>query len=276
MKEDLCFFLPPAESIPFYAELAGISYCDGTYFQQRRDSPICVLEYVVEGTGTLIINGQKLSASAGDVYILPLGSNHTYYSDEKHPWTKIFLNAGGELAPFLLRAYHLDTQFVFPQCPVEPLFRELLNIANGPALQEARNARMALQLHKIVQGIYQHAKRYPQGDEAALLKNLIDNRSSHVFTITELAEKIQRSEDYVIKLFKKRYGVTPHVYSTDRKMEAARKQLADTRRPVGEIAQSLGYDNPEYFSNLFKKHQGVSPRTYRNKAGSGKSARARY
>ena len=174
MKEDLCFFLPPAESIPFYAELAGISYCDGTYFQQRRDSPICVLEYVVEGTGTLIINGQKLSASAGDVYILPLGSNHTYYSDEKHPWTKIFLNAGGELAPFLLRAYHLDTQFVFPQCPVEPLFRELLNIANGPALQEARNARMALQLHKIVQGIYQHAKRTGRRNLLALDKILRD------------------------------------------------------------------------------------------------------
>lgn len=73
MKEDLYPFLPTRDNPTFFAELIGISYCDGTYLIQRKNSRLYVLEYVIAGTGTIIIDGKQYTASAGDIYLLQAG-----------------------------------------------------------------------------------------------------------------------------------------------------------------------------------------------------------
>ena len=130
VREDIHYFLP-SSPLPFVVEMCGISYCDGTYRQERVNSPICVLEYVAEGTGTVIVEGVAHTASAGDVYLLPMGSSHRYFSDGEHPWTKLFINAWGPVIPPLLTAYGLDGQVVFPSCPLEGLFRDLFALSGG-------------------------------------------------------------------------------------------------------------------------------------------------
>ena len=98
MKEEIVHFYAPQTKLPFYLEMAGISYCDGTYRMKRQDSAETVIEYVVEGRGYLNINGENYAATAGDVYILRKHTTHTYWSDAKAPWVKIFFNIRGSLA----------------------------------------------------------------------------------------------------------------------------------------------------------------------------------
>lgn len=90
MKEDIVHFYIPQTKIPFYLEMAGVSYCDGTYKMTRQDSRETVLEYIVEGTGHINVDGENYTASAGDVYILRKKTNHVYWSDAKKSWVKIF------------------------------------------------------------------------------------------------------------------------------------------------------------------------------------------
>ena len=79
--EDVRLFAKPVPVPPFWVRLAGVSYCDATYFVAREHSEITVMEYIVSGTGTLTIGGETLHPSAGDVYILPKGSTHRYAAD---------------------------------------------------------------------------------------------------------------------------------------------------------------------------------------------------
>ena len=137
MKEDIRYFLTPSEPLPFMVDICGISYCDGSYRHQRQNSPFYVMEYIVSGTGMVIVEDKQYTASAGDIYIIPFGSNHLYYSDKQNPWVKIFINAWGPVISSLIKAYGLEGQVVFPQCPLEQLFRELFSLAGG-ALPEAR------------------------------------------------------------------------------------------------------------------------------------------
>ena len=274
MREDIHYFLP-STPLPFVVEICGISYCDGTYCLERVNSPICVLEYVAEGTGTVIVEGVAHTASAGDVYLLPMGSSHRYFSDGEHPWTKLFINACGPLIPPLLTAYGLEGQVVFHSCPLEGLFRDLFTLSGGAGPgglpQETVMERCALKFHEILMGLSACLKgRANPPDEATRLKNLIDSRLNQTVTIRELAEEIYRSEDYTIKLFKRHFGRTPHAYAAERKAAMAVKLLTETRLPVAQIAAGLGYEDPQYFSNAFRRQTGLSPSACRKNAAAPK------
>ncbi|WKL00141.1 helix-turn-helix transcriptional regulator [Paenibacillus amylolyticus] len=50
------------------------------------------------------------------------------------------------------------------------------------------------------------------------------------------------------------------------RMEAARELLRSTELKSFEIAEQVGFAEPNYFSFCFKKHIGVSPKEYRKQA----------
>lgn len=89
--EDVKCFVKPNELPVFWVEMSGVSNCDGRYYISREDSDVVVCEYVIEGKGTLHVDGCTYHPTTGDVYILPEHSNHEYYSDTKEPWVKVFL-----------------------------------------------------------------------------------------------------------------------------------------------------------------------------------------
>jgi two-component system response regulator YesN len=49
------------------------------------------------------------------------------------------------------------------------------------------------------------------------------------------------------------------------RIEKAKEMLLRTELRIGEIAQAVGMDNPNYFSILFRKQVGMSPGEYRGK-----------
>jgi AraC family transcriptional regulator len=48
-----------------------------------------------------------------------------------------------------------------------------------------------------------------------------------------------------------------------RRLELARKLLADPKNDVLEIAASVGYESSSHFARVFKRHLGVTPTEYR-------------
>lgn len=45
--------------------------------------------------------------------------------------------------------------------------------------------------------------------------------------------------------------------------ERSRKLLSDTKRPIAEISEQVGYSNQGKFAAVFKKQLGLSPLEYR-------------
>ncbi|MBE6757860.1 MAG: helix-turn-helix domain-containing protein [Ruminococcaceae bacterium] len=265
MYEEIKAFLPPDREGPLVLEMSGISYCDGTYrITRSRESRTCVMEYVVKGRGTITIEGRSYSASAGDVYVIPPETDHTYYSSADDPWIKIFFNVHGSLPRTLLKAYGLWGRVVFPAREMMPLFLQFYRMAQSGQLHDEVIAPCTLKLHEIVQrlGALTGEEAAVSG-EAYCLKNRLDSRLDGNVTVEELAEAIHRSKDYVIKLFRREFGQTPHAYLLRRKMEMAQGLLHDTHLSVAQVAAAVGYDDPHYFSNAFKKHTGVSPARFR-------------
>ena len=84
--------------------------------------------------------------------------------------------------------------------------------------------------------------------------------------VEEIASAAYLSEYHFARFFKQISGVTPHVYLANLRLERARKLLAETARPISEIASMVGYQSQSHFTKMFKSVTGVTPRAYREAA----------
>ena len=264
MWEDL-ILLNRMDDIPFSVELAGISYCDGSYRCIRHKSEICVIEYIVSGSGNVTCEGKTYYPKAGDVYILPVGTDHSYSSSANDPWVKIFMNISGTLTGKLLSSYGLRDKFYFESVPAKELFEEACNTARAMEKNDTRegNAELSLVFHKIIMLLAEHERLKEPASEMLRIKEYIDANVYGKTSITSACELIFRSKDYVIKRFAREYGKTPYEYALERKMDAACELLRSTRLPISVISEKLGYSDQHYFSNIFKKRIGQTPSNYR-------------
>lgn len=70
------------------------------------------------------------------------------------------------------------------------------------------------------------------------------------------------SEVYFRKRFTQRFGVSPHRYLLDLRIQRAKQLLAEGEQSVSQIAEACGFTNVYHFSRTFKSNVGVTPTQY--------------
>lgn len=82
-------------------------------------------------------------------------------------------------------------------------------------------------------------------------------------TVKYLADEVHLSPNYLTDLLKKETGMNAQDHIHYHLIEEAKNILLNTNNSVGEIAYSLGFEYPQYFSKLFKIKTGQTPKEYR-------------
>jgi AraC-like DNA-binding protein len=83
-------------------------------------------------------------------------------------------------------------------------------------------------------------------------------------TVKYLANNMYLSASYLSDLLKKETGMNAQDHIHYHLINEAKNILLNTDNSVGEIAYSLGFEYPQYFSKLFKQKTGQTPIEYRN------------
>ncbi len=246
--------------------ISGVSYCDGTYYIKRNKSDVCVFEYIRQGQGTIIINGQQFFPKQGDVYILHKGSDHEYFSDKKNPWIKYWFNVKGELVEQLVSVYGLQHVYHIENCPLRKTFEKGLAIAGRKDMaRQEINGKLSLVIHEIIMKAAAHCRSAePEHSEPVLrMKLLLEDRVEGKVTIKDIAAAAGRSTSQAIRIFKKEIGFTPYDFFLQKKVEAAKIYLLHTGMSIKEIALKLQFADEYYFSNFFKQKTGIAPSQYK-------------
>ncbi len=269
MNEEFIYFPQMEKNTPFWIELAGTSYCDGSYRIDRRNSKCMVAEYVLSGRGTVVFQGQEYSVGAGDMYVLPAGQDQLYYSDSEEPLVKIWFNARGAFANSLFEVYDPQLMAVFPGAQGEEYIRRIHSLGKEEHISaEGKQNQAAVIFLELMQ--YLHNHYYGSGRqecrEIALLKEYIANHLTENLSLRELAELVYLSESQVIRIFKRDLGITPYEYILYPKMQQAKLMLRRTGLMVKEIAYQLGFTDEHYFTYLFKQRVGKTPTAYRRES----------
>ena len=124
------------------------------------------------------------------------------------------------------------------------LMHELLRLNNGfVATEKYRGGLAEWQKKKVAQYIEEHL--------------------SETIPLADLAEVAKLSPFHFARTFKQSFGLPPHQYVNNRRMEKAMTLLANPATSVMEIALNVGFSDGSSFSTRFRKHTGLSPTNYR-------------
>ncbi len=203
----------------------------GSRFRERHDpgGPFQVTFFYVDPSGPLM--EAQAGSPAGQLLPRLFFENHALWE------TSLKLTQLIEAGPSACRCYAEALGVV--------LAHELLLLENGkdlvgPALQ---GGLASWQQHAVADYIEEH----------------LDDQVS----LTKLAEVARLSPCHFSRAFKKSFGIPPRRYHMNRRLEWARRLLAEPSLPVTDIALEVGFADTSSFSVAFRNLVGRSPREYR-------------
>lgn len=253
--------------LPFYVEMAGITFPDPNYEIKREHSELYVLEYIIAGSGTVEIDGKTFSPSMGDVYLLPLGSRHHYYASKKSPFEKIWMNVNGSLCRQLIELYGLSGKYYFENIDLYELFQKFLQICEDRETDtKSLYDRCSLVFLEIIQRLSRHIeKESTENEYAAQARNYCNRNIYEKITVDDAAKHVGLSVSQLNRLFRQEYNTTVYAYILSNKINTARALLRGTSLAVNEIAFLLKFTDEHYFTNIFKRKTGMTPTEWRGK-----------
>jgi AraC family transcriptional regulator len=91
----------------------------------------------------------------------------------------------------------------------------------------------------------------------------IESHLSATIRVRDLAHLVGLSNSYFCHAFKRRYGLTVHVYVTCRRIETAQRLMLTTTESLSEIALSCGMSDQAHFTRAFRRIVGETPNRWR-------------
>jgi AraC-like DNA-binding protein len=94
-------------------------------------------------------------------------------------------------------------------------------------------------------------------------RNFIHQHSDEELSLTQVAQAVNISPNYLSEKFRQVTGVNFVSYIARTRYEKARSLLHDLDLRVSEIAFAVGFQSLSQFNRVFKKLSGKSPTAYR-------------
>ncbi len=242
------------------------------YTYRKKGLPENFIFYCVHGEGWYQVGKQRYEVAANEFFILPQNTEHSYGSSQEHPWSIYWIHFGGDSLPELNDVQAVQQHFkpfhVKNNGDVLPLFTKMYKTLElGYSIDNLLFANMCLS-HFLALFIY-NARHYADAStnekmdcvDGAIL--FMQEKINENISLGELSSRYNYSVSRFSNLFRQKTGYAPIDYFVQMKMQKACQQLNFTDRAVKDIAFSMGFDDPYYFSKRFRAIIGMSPKKYR-------------
>ncbi len=106
-----------------------------------------------------------------------------------------------------------------------------------------------------------------RNENSVLMEKVKAYIQSNLSTVTreEIASHVYLNSAYLSRLFKRETGQSLVEYIIGLKMKKAKLMLIETNIKIGDICDSLGYENFSHCARMFKKQVGMTPQEYRKR-----------
>ena len=263
-----------ASVLPLVPLMAGKTNADPDYFIDLKingftERYLTVVEYVVSGSGYISYNGITRKVAKGDVYILYPTFTGNYGADKNEPYVKKWCNIGGRVLPALLKAYEMDDQVtVFKDCPwAEQYIDRIHNVLSEYDENDSDSDHLKITqiLVELIDKLYkeQREKSVKVIDIDAIARYIDGHVAVEKITVESLGEMFYVNKRTLTRMFEKQYGMSPIKFITAKKIECAKKLLAENYS-VEDVSHALHFSSAEYFRKVFVSVEGMSPKAYKN------------
>ena len=250
-------------NLPLIVATTGAALWDTGHVFNRQSSDIFGIEYVCSGNVRLVQNNKEYVVSKGEVYLLRQGCNQAYTTGPAGFVSKRFLTLQGMALEPVLRACGLwQIDIIKPQS--ERVVEQLIKRAD--ILLTKKPAGFALKLSSIAYDLLLELSKSAVSSRPPVINRAIEfmqQNLSRTISSHDISRQVGLSNTHFNRLFFQNMQVSPLRFFIDQRMAWAKHLLVDTALSVKEIAITVGYENPLYFSSQFKKSAGVSPKLFR-------------
>ncbi len=118
-------------------------------------------------------------------------------------------------------------------------------------------------LDALLPGLQRNSSSTSIRERFARVERYIENNIQRSISQKEVLEIACLSRAAFYKNFKKIYGISYSEYLQERRLQKSKLLLAQKEKPVAQVSELLGFQDPGYFSRWFKSRTLTTPREYR-------------
>jgi AraC family transcriptional regulator len=190
----------------------------------------------------------------------PMGVTYFYFDP-----VELSIESGESLADMLLtpRLFFEDATI----WSTAAKFRHAIDVPGAPnrLYVEALGVVLIHELARLNRGMSQ-AETPIKGGLATwqqrVIADYIEDHLPEQIPLAKLARLVRLSTFHFCRAFKQSFGVPPHRYHTNRRVERAKVMLAERTHSVTEVGLTLGFSETSSFTAVFRKVTGQTPSGY--------------
>ncbi|WP_244277622.1 helix-turn-helix transcriptional regulator [Mesorhizobium erdmanii] len=92
-----------------------------------------------------------------------------------------------------------------------------------------------------------------------LVQEFLAGSFTRKLALAEMAAVCGLSPYHFMRAFSRTFGMPPHQYVLDLRLDLAERLLADSRMTIADIAHASGFSSQSHFTTVMKKYRGVTP-----------------
>ncbi|NIK77213.1 AraC-like DNA-binding protein [Paenibacillus castaneae] len=251
----------------------GVEQCSPGHFHGPAIRNHYLLHYVLSGEGTFEVGDQLYHLGQGQGFLICPDVVSLYQASFDNPWHYCWLGFNGLQAESLLKQANLtkDTP-IFAYNKVETFFLYIEQMIQTKQMNYASDLMLTGLLYQLLAQLVEANPGKNAIDKKENRKEIyvtkvidfVEMNYSNKFSIADIANFIGLDRSYLCSIYKERSHLSIQQYLILFRMNKAAVLLRNKELAIGDVARSVGYDDPLLFSKIFKKTKDVSPREYRS------------
>ncbi|MFR8778739.1 MAG: helix-turn-helix domain-containing protein [Enterocloster sp.] len=243
---------------------AAMYYGDTSWNFSNTRSPFNRIYFMMDGEAYLENEEERVELLPGNVYLVPAECRYSYVCPST--MQKFYIHFTMELLPGVDLFSHLGKVWGLPY------EWDFLEDILGAVQKESVGGLLYLKavFSRLVYDFFEQGA----GGDAYLdsfrgfyrQRAVLDYLEGHLsagLRIQELADAMDMPVHQLSRSFQQDTKMGLKEYMSRQLAQRARQMLGHTDMPVWEVAETLGFTDPYYFSRFFKKYEKLSPREYR-------------
>ena len=247
----------------------GFEDCSPGYHYGPRICPYHIIHFVTKGRGVLSIHQERQEVHAGEAFFIPAEQVASYEASKEDPWTYSWIGFLGTGADSFVRQLLVGGKksFVITSLNTDRyagLIEEgaMLSGTSMANYYKANSLLLSI-LSELATDLTGRISVTAESTLADEIGYYLEMKYSEPVTMMEAARHFGIHPNYLTRIFRERYGITPKKFLQQIKMKKAGQMLRKMDMSIGLIAQALGFEDQMAFSKCFRKEMGMSPSDYR-------------
>ncbi|MNJ46090.1 Arabinose operon regulatory protein [compost metagenome] len=250
----------------------GIEQCAPLHHHGPAVRDHYLIHFILEGCGRFEADGRTYLLGKGEAFLIYPGTVTYYEADQQSPWHYCWVGFQGVQAGHFLHQAGLSVNSpILSRIDPSVAHRYIAQMHDSKGLAYGRELLLnsllyALFAHMIELNPHQELKDSRTDRRDFYVQKVLDfvgiNYANQI-SIAQIAAFVGLDRSYLCSIFKERTHSSLQQYLIQYRIGKACELMNNRLLSIGDIARSVGYEDPLLFSKIFKKAKGLSPKHYR-------------